>query len=70
MSTCEERGSDSNLPVLAVRDWWFSEEEGDTIPFSPKPKPLIGATRELLLFIIVSCMANQSEAWLLGDFGV
>ena len=61
----------SNLPVLAEGDWRFSVVEGDTIPFSPeipsKSNPLIGATRELLLFTFASCGANQSEACFLGE---
>ena len=32
----QNRGSDSNLPVLAERDWRFSEEVTGTIPLSPK----------------------------------
>ena len=36
---------------------------------SPKSEPLIGGTRELLLFTIASPGANQSEAWNLGELG-
>ena len=65
------RDTATNLPVLAECNWRFSVVEVDNsiVPNnSPKSKPLIGATRELLLFIIASLGANQSEAWILGSF--
>ena len=36
MSMEYSRGLNSNLLVLPEGDWRFSEEEGDTIPLSPK----------------------------------
>ena len=63
----------SIFSILAEHDWRFSVVEGDNsiIPQNtPKSKPLIGATRELLLFMISACWANQSEAWILGYNGI
>ena len=56
------RGTATDLPVLAERVWRFSvvESENSIVPKnSPKSKPLIGATGELLLFTFASCGANQ-----------
>ena len=64
------RDTATNLPVLAECNWRFSVVEVDNsiVPKnSPKSKPLIGATRELLLFTFASCGANQSEACFLGE---
>ena len=65
------RDTATNLPVLAECNWRFSVVEVDNsiVPKnSPKSKPLIGATRELLLFTIASTGADQSEDWIVGSF--
>ena len=65
------RDTATNLPVLAECNWRFSVVEVDNsiVPNnSPKSKPLIGATRELLLFTIASIGADQSEDWIVGSF--
>ena len=65
------RDTTTNLPVLAECNWRFSVVEVDNsiVPNnSPKSKPLIGATRELLLFTIASIGADQSEDWIVGSF--
>ena len=65
------RDTATNLPVLAECNWRFSVVEVDNsiVPNnSPKLKPLIGATRELLLFTIASIGADQSEDWIVGSF--
>ena len=42
------RGPASILPVLAERDWNVGEGDNSIVPQnSPKPKPQIGATRDL-----------------------
>ena len=65
------RDTATNLPVLAECNWRFSVVEVDNsiVPNnSPKSKPLIGATRELLLLTIASIGADQSEDWIVGSF--
>ena len=65
------RDTATNLPVLAECNWRFSVVEVDNsiVPNNyPKSKPLIGATRELLLFTIASIGADQSEDWIVGSF--
>ena len=65
------RDTAMNLPVLAECVWRFGvvEDDNSFVPkSSPKSMPLIGAKRELLLFMIASLGANQSEAWILGIF--
>ena len=64
------RGTATNLPILAERDWRLSVREDDNsiVPNnSPKSKPLIGATWELLLLTFASRGANQSEAYFLDE---
>ena len=58
--------------VLAECDWRFSVVEVDNSIYlnnSPKLKPQIGATRELLLFMIASLGPTNQRLGFWGVFG-